>query len=96
MATSTVGTRHRAMGVTSTSTVGVALILQIRFIVRFIFVAVQSRGLRNDPEVQSGEVEGAGLKLRWAKYDKEGKPRNGSRAQENKDRDRWCRRHHSR
>ena len=84
------------MGVTSTSTVGVALILQSRFIIRFIFVAVQSRGLQNDPEVVSAKVEGAGLKMEWAKCDKERKPLDGSRAQESMIRDRWCRRHHSR
>jgi hypothetical protein len=84
------------MGVTSTSTVGVALILQSRFIVRFIFVAVQSRGLRNDPEVVSAKVEGAGLKVEWAKCDKERNPSNGSRAQGSNQRDRGCRKHHSR
>jgi hypothetical protein len=84
------------MGVTSTSTVGVALIIQSRFIVRFIFAAVQSRGLRNDPDVVWAKVEGAGLKIEWAKCEKERNPSHSSHAQESNQCDRRCPRHRSR
>ena len=86
------------MGAAAGHSVWAALILLSCFIIITIRAEVRSKKLRNDPDVKSAKVTGAGLSEEWVMRDppKERGNIDSSRAQESDQRVRRCRRHHRR